>query len=316
MSDYSKLQELAEAATKGPWGYDGSYVCPARTEDGTTYVESWRSVADCAQPENTKFIAAANPATVLELIAESKRLAKKLDHNDYYCATRFETLFHWAHRVLDEPQKNEYFSIVANGSSYPDDPPTYAQQMNRLKWKVEAAEKERDMLKVEIERLRTAEGDAMTYKAGMENVAQQRDQFKVENGKFDEGMRSMACSLGAGGYNAETLTADQLVDKVQWGLTNLADSSAKLLDQVRAERDQLNTENERLRKLPTCWSEVLEQSEANDQLLDKVLELSRDAERYRWLRTQNIPLNGHDFLSSHEILDRRVDAKIVNGADQ
>jgi len=108
----------------------------------------------------------------------------------------------------------------------------------------------------EIERLRTAEGDAMTYKAGMENVAQQRDQLKAENKKFDEGMRSMACSLGAGGYNAETLTADQLVDKVQWGLTNLADSSAMLLDKVRAERDQLfgmteqlKAENDALRKL-------------------------------------------------------------------
>lgn len=76
-------------------------------------------------------------------------------------------------------------------------------------------------LVAEIERLRTAEGDAMTYKAGMENVAQQRDQLKAEN--------------------------------------------------------------ERLRKLPTCWSEVLEQSEANDELLDKVLELGADAERYRFL---------------------------------
>lgn len=32
----------------------------------------------------------------------------------------------------------------------------------------------------ENERLRTAEGDAMTYKSGMENVAQQRAQLKVE----------------------------------------------------------------------------------------------------------------------------------------
>ena len=32
----------------------------------------------------------------------------------------------------------------------------------------------------EVERLRTAEGDAMTYKARMENVAQQRDQLKAE----------------------------------------------------------------------------------------------------------------------------------------
>jgi chromosome segregation ATPase len=35
-------------------------------------------------------------------------------------------------------------------------------------------------LLAEIKRLRTAEGDAMTYKAGMENVAQQRDELKTE----------------------------------------------------------------------------------------------------------------------------------------
>lgn len=74
MSDYAKLKALAEAATPGPWSYDGSYVCPARVEVGTTYVETWRSVADCHQPENTQFIAAANPAVVLELIAENERL--------------------------------------------------------------------------------------------------------------------------------------------------------------------------------------------------------------------------------------------------
>ena len=74
MSDHSELKRLAEAATPGPWAYDGSYVCPARTEDGTTYVELWRSIADCHQPENTKFIAAANPAAVLALIAEVEGL--------------------------------------------------------------------------------------------------------------------------------------------------------------------------------------------------------------------------------------------------
>lgn len=68
MNDYSELKRLAEAATQGPWSYDGSYVCPARVEEGTTYVETWRAVADCAQPENTKFIAAANPSAVLALL--------------------------------------------------------------------------------------------------------------------------------------------------------------------------------------------------------------------------------------------------------
>lgn len=77
--DKSALKALAEAATPGPWGYDGSYVCPARVEDGTTYVETWRSVADCVQPENTKFIAAANPTAVMVLLAEIEQLSKDLE---------------------------------------------------------------------------------------------------------------------------------------------------------------------------------------------------------------------------------------------
>lgn len=60
------------------------------------------------------------------------------------------------------------------------------------------------------------------------------------------------------------------------------DDSAVVVTLV-AERDWLKAENDRLRKLPTCWSEVLEQSEACDELLDKVLELGADAERYRFL---------------------------------
>lgn len=45
----------------------------------------------------------------------------------------------------------------------------------------------------------------------------------------------------------------------------------------------LLAENERLRKLPTCWTEVVSQSEENDELLDQVLLLSADADRYRYL---------------------------------
>jgi hypothetical protein len=85
MSDYSELKRLAEAATQGPWSYDGSYVCTARVEDGTTYVETWRSVADCVQPENTKFIAAANPAAVRALIAENERLSALLECSQGVC---------------------------------------------------------------------------------------------------------------------------------------------------------------------------------------------------------------------------------------
>jgi hypothetical protein len=57
-------------------------------------------------------------------------------------------------------------------------------------------------LLAEIKRLRTVEGDAMTYKAGMENVAQQRDQFKAEAKEnqmhfraFGEVMKSQAAQI-------------------------------------------------------------------------------------------------------------------------
>jgi len=195
MNDYSKLETLAKAATPGPWEADNSRhegsINAADRHIGmvSMYAEKREDIPQ--NFANQEFIAAANPAVVLELIAENKGQAKKIRWDESWYGARFETLFHWAHRELNEEQKTQYFNIVANGSSSPLDPPTYAQQMNSLKWKVEAAEKERDMLKAELEALR------------------------------------------------------------------------------------------------------------------------QDAERYRWLRTQCIPLQGHDFLSSHEILDRRVDAKIL-----
>lgn len=102
MKDYSELKKLAEAATPGPWEYDGSYVCPARTEDGTTYVELWRSIADCHQPENTKFIAAANPAAVLALIAENERYLKLVERmvDQYVPLTELEGVPGWS-RVVE-----------------------------------------------------------------------------------------------------------------------------------------------------------------------------------------------------------------------
>jgi cell division protein FtsB len=73
--------------------------------------------------------------------------------------------------------------------------------------------------------------------------------LNAETEKFADGMRSLACVLGAGGYNAVTLTADQLVAKVNAGLEMFTTSTGGLLDTVTAERDQLKTENEALRGL-------------------------------------------------------------------
>jgi hypothetical protein len=257
MDDYLKLKELAEAAIQEREEY------VAAGEPGLEW--NRRRLA---------FQAAANPAAVLELIAENKGQAKKIDHSEYWYGTRFETLFHWAHRELNEEQKTQYFNIVANGSSAPDDPPTYAQQMNRLKWKVEAAEKERDMLKAEVDRLK------------------HEHRLLTEHNEF------------------------------------LASSDSRLAPELRAVKDALGLDFtasvsgevvpliERLRKLPTCWTEVLEQSEANDQLLDQVLELSADADRWRfirddWPKVKLVP-NGEWFNS--DFLEREIDAAMLKFA--
>ncbi|EKT4504100.1 hypothetical protein QEM14_001728 [Pseudomonas putida] len=42
--------------------------------------------------------------------------------------------------------------------------------------------------------------------------------------------------------------------------------------------------------------------------------LRKDAERYRWLRQRQLPLDGHDFLSTQETLDRRIDAAMAKEA--
>lgn len=62
MTDIQKLRALAEAATPGPWGAGGNWVS---TLHGA-------SIADCARGDQ-HFIAAANPAAVIELIAEVER---------------------------------------------------------------------------------------------------------------------------------------------------------------------------------------------------------------------------------------------------
>ncbi len=50
---------------------------------------------------------------------------------------------------------------------------------------------------------------------------------------------------------------------------------------------------------------------ARDELIDA---LSLDAGRYRWLRQRHLPLDGHDFLSTQEVLDRRIDAAMAKEA--
>ncbi len=92
--------------------------------------------------------------------------------------------------------------------------------------------------RLESEAVYSADG----FDAALEEIAR----LKAENEVFEEGMRSIACSLSAGGYNAVTLTADQLVRKVNGGLETFTNSTGGLLDKITADRDQLRAEVQRL----------------------------------------------------------------------
>ena len=85
MTDYSKLERLAEAATGGRWVTDGEYVnehgnvtyAYVAHEDGGRIA---KTLANCLVKTdeqcrtNAAFIAAANPAVVLALLVENERL--------------------------------------------------------------------------------------------------------------------------------------------------------------------------------------------------------------------------------------------------
>lgn len=85
MSDYSELKLLAEAATQGPWNHyqhgviKGGPVVQfangsAQQQIIMTTGAEW--MRDGEQYDNADFIAAANPAAVLALIAEVEALRK------------------------------------------------------------------------------------------------------------------------------------------------------------------------------------------------------------------------------------------------
>lgn len=87
MVDLVKLEELAKAATPGPWKQhlvdDTTVICPQR-EICCTFAEGGLNDdldfnSDTEQFEaDAAFIAAANPAAILELLAEIERLREAL----------------------------------------------------------------------------------------------------------------------------------------------------------------------------------------------------------------------------------------------
>lgn len=109
----------------------------------------------------------------------------------------------------------------------------------------------------------------------------QRDQLKSENAKLRGPEETLVvCQKG----KPFTFMSK---DPCRYGLCEV--TYAAPVRVLIVERDQLKAENEALRN---------------------------DAERYRWMRQRHIPLEGHDFLSTREILDRRIDAAMLKEQPQ
>ncbi len=81
---------------------------------------------------------------------EVEKAQNALAFTEQWHGVRYERLWHWAHAELDEEQKRRYFNIVANGTAEHSEPPTYAQQLCRMKHRYECAEKEAAALRAMV----------------------------------------------------------------------------------------------------------------------------------------------------------------------
>ena len=77
-TDLKELERLARAATPGPWTYDGdTWELSAPSRKGRVEIAiietGWTGQMESEQQANAAYIAAANPAAILSLIAELTR---------------------------------------------------------------------------------------------------------------------------------------------------------------------------------------------------------------------------------------------------
>jgi hypothetical protein len=83
--------------------------------------------------------------------AERDRLQRNLNFTEQWYAERFERL---ADLGKSAGCWDAMAAIIANGTADPYEPPTYAQQLVRANHRADVAERERDQLRAEVERLR------------------------------------------------------------------------------------------------------------------------------------------------------------------
>jgi len=83
--------------------------------------------------------------------AERDRLQRNLDFTEQWYAVRFERL---ADLGKSAGCWDAMAAIIANGTTDPHEPPTYAQQLVRANHRADVAEREHDQLRAEVEMLR------------------------------------------------------------------------------------------------------------------------------------------------------------------
>lgn len=78
MKNYKELEELAKWATPGPWATDDPYIVYAMNGKEVVYLAKTLDLDTTAAKsfDNAAFIAAANPAVVLELIETQRVLVE------------------------------------------------------------------------------------------------------------------------------------------------------------------------------------------------------------------------------------------------
>ena len=116
-------------------------------------VKRWALDVDCLYPSNDgewceygDHLAALSAVT-----AERDRLQRNLNFTEQWYAERFERL---ADLGKSAGCWDAMAAIIANGTADPYEPPTYAQQLVRANHRADVAERERDQLLAEVERLR------------------------------------------------------------------------------------------------------------------------------------------------------------------
>ncbi|HGE6917168.1 TPA: hypothetical protein ACGCBC_000818 [Pseudomonas aeruginosa] len=116
-------------------------------------VSQFESVVPNA-PEHGQYVRYTDYA---KLAAEAQALREEVEKaqnalafTEQWHGVRYERLWHWAHAELDEEQKRRYFNIVANGTAEHSEPPTYQQQLCRMKHRYECAEKEVAALRARV----------------------------------------------------------------------------------------------------------------------------------------------------------------------